>query len=123
MTTRRYVLIAMLVTLTGAGLAHAQVYTPDAPAGLSVTFQVERLGGSRVLIFGSVRNTSGVTYERVVLLAQGLDETGRVVSQSRAYVSGTVGARGTAPFEVRLLSSGAERRFRVEVESYQRAEF
>ena len=29
------------------------------PPPLSVTFQVERLGGSRVLIFGEVRNTSG----------------------------------------------------------------
>ena len=122
MTTRRHTLIALLVALAGAGLAQAQVFTPDAPAALSVTFQVERLGGSRVLIFGSVRNNSGVTYERVVLLAQGLDEGGRVVSQSRAYVSGTIGARGTAPFEVRVLASGAERRFRVEVESYQRAE-
>lgn len=115
--------IALLALLAGAAPVRAQVFTPDSPAALTVSFQVERLGGSRVLIFGNVRNASGITYERVVLLAQGLDEGGRVVSQSRAYVSGTLGPRGSSPFEVRLLASGAERRFRVEVESYQRAEF
>jgi hypothetical protein len=123
MTTRRAAVIGLLTALAAAGSATAQVFTPDAPATLSVSFQVERLGGSRVLIFGTVRNASGVTYERVVLLAQGLDEAGRVVSRARAYVSGTIGPRDASSFEVRLLASGAEKRFRVEVESYQRAEF
>ena len=50
---------------------------------------------------------------------EGLDENGRVVSRGRAYVFGTVPARGSSPFELRMSSPGSERRFRVEIESYQ----
>jgi hypothetical protein len=42
-----------------------------------------------------------------------------VVSRGRAYVSGLVPARGSAPFECRLSSGGRERRFRVTVEAFQ----
>jgi len=95
------------------------VFTPQSGAGLSTTFQTERMGGSRVLIFGDVRNTSGQTYERVVLLAEGLDANGQVVSRARTYVSGTLGPNSNTGFELRLLSAGTERRFRVTVESFQ----
>ena len=78
-----------------------------------------RAGASRVIIFGDVRNSASVPYERVVVLAEGLDEGGRVVSRGRAYVTGLIPARGTASFEVRLLSAGREKRFRVGVEAYQ----
>jgi hypothetical protein len=103
----------------GAAPAGAQVYTPQSAAGLSVSFQSERMGASRVIIFGDVRNASSVPYEHVVLLAEGLDEGGRAVSRGRAYVTGIVPPRGSTPFEVRLLSAGRERRFRVGVEAYQ----
>jgi hypothetical protein len=116
----RGALILMVLLAGPAGGARAQTYVPESSSPLQVTFQVERLGGSRVLIFGEVRNTSGATYDRVVLLAEGLDETGRVVSRARAYVTGGCGPRGRTSFEVRLSSTGSERRFRVEVESFQR---
>ncbi|MDP2626599.1 MAG: FxLYD domain-containing protein [Candidatus Rokubacteria bacterium] len=103
----------------GAGRASGQVYTPQSAAALAVTFQSERMGPSRVLILGEVRNTSSMPYEHVVVLAEGLDEGGRVVSRGRAYVTGLIPARGTASFEVRLLSAGREKRFRVGVEAYQ----
>ncbi len=99
--------------------AAAQVYTPQSGSALSTTFQTERMGGSRVLIVGDVRNASGQTYERVVLLAEGLDASGKVVSRGRTYVSGTLGPNSSTPFELRLLSAGLERRFRVTVESFQ----
>ena len=88
---------AALLLSTAASLppAAAQVYSPQSGAGLSTTFQTEKMGGSRVLIFGDVRNTSGQTYERVVLLAEGLDAGGQVVSRSRTYVSGTMGPNST----------------------------
>ena len=54
-----------------------------------------------------------------MLLAEGLDDTGKVVSRGRGYVSGTVPAKGSAPFELRLLAAGSERRYRVQVESYE----
>jgi hypothetical protein len=117
--TRRSALALTLVA-SWFGPAFAQTYTPQSASPLSVTFEVERVGGQRVLIFGEVRNTSGATYDRVVLVAEGLDDTGRVVSRARAYVNGGCGLRGRSSFEVRLLSTGAERRFRVEVESFQR---
>jgi hypothetical protein len=115
--------LAPLLVLAGAlGVSHAQTYTPQTPSRLSITFQTERLGGSRVLVFGEVRNHSGAYYDRVVLLAEGLDEAGRVVCRGRAYVSGGVPANGTSPFQVRILASGTERRFRVEVESFQQVD-
>jgi hypothetical protein len=48
-----------------------------------------------------------------------LDESGRVVSRGRAYVPGTVRAKSTAPFEIKLSSAGSERRYRVEIEAFE----
>jgi hypothetical protein len=122
MTARRAVL-ALLVVLASGGLsvspAAGQTYTPQSAGALSVTFQTERVGSGRVIIFGEVRNGSSNAYERVTLLAEGLDEAGAVVSRGRAYVSGLVPARGSTPFECRLSSGGRERRFRVTVEAFQ----
>ena len=86
--------LALALLASWSGPASAQTYTPQSASPLTVTFQVERLGGSRVLIFGEVRNASGTTYDRVVLLAEGLDDTGRVVSRARAYVTGGAGRAG-----------------------------
>jgi hypothetical protein len=113
-------LTLVLLLLTGsAAVLEAQSFTPQSASGLSVSHSVEKAGGSRVLIFGEVRNATNSTAERVAIVAEGLDETGRVVSRGRAFVAGTVSARGNAPFEVRLLASGSERRYRVQVESFQ----
>jgi hypothetical protein len=112
------VALALAATLL-APPAPAQTYTPQSAAGLSVTFSVERVGSGRVIIFGDVRNGSSASYERVVLLAEGFDEQGAVVSRGRAYVNGVVPGRGTASFECRIPSGGREKRFRVTVEAYQ----
>ena len=116
-------LLALLVLFGASGSVlspvAAQTYTPQSATALSVTFQSERVGAGRVIIFGDVRNSSSNAYERVTLIAEGLDEAGAVVSRGRGYVSGTVPARGTAPFECRLSSGGRERRFRVSIESFQ----
>jgi hypothetical protein len=114
-------LLACALSLASAGPVEAQVFTPQSAAGLSVSFQSERMGASRVLVFGEVRNSAAVAYDHVVLLAEGLDEAGQVVSRGRAYVAGTVPPRGSVAFEARLLSAGRERRFRVSVEAYQLA--
>jgi len=118
-------LLVLLVLLGASGSAlsrvSAQTYTPQSASALSVTFQTERVGAGRIIIFGDVRNSSSNAYERVTLLAEGLDESGAVVSRGRGYVSGTVAPRGTAPFECRLSSGGRERRFRVSIESFQLA--
>ena len=99
--------------------ASAQTYAPQSASALSVTFSIERVGSGRVILFGDVRNGSSSSYERVVLLAEGLDEQGAVVSRGRAYVTGAVPGRGSAPFECRIPSGGREKRFRVTVEAYQ----
>jgi hypothetical protein len=109
----------LFATLVLAPPTFAQTYSPQSAAGLSVTFSVERVGSGRVILFGDVRNGSSSSYERVVLLAEGLDEQGAVVSRGRAYVNGVVPGRGTAPFECRIPSGGREKRFRVTVEAYQ----
>ena len=86
---------------------------------LSVTFTTERAGGTRLLVFGEVRNTNNMTAQRIVLLAEGLDQDGRVVSRARGYILGNVSAHGSSPFEIRLLASGSERRYRVQIESFE----
>jgi hypothetical protein len=112
-------LLAPLGLLLAPTAAVAQVYVPDSTAPLTVSFQTERMGGGRVLIWGDVRNPSGNAYERVVLLAEGLDASGRVVSRGRGYVSGVIAPGGSTPFELRFVASGSERRFRVQVEAFQ----
>ena len=110
-----------LLAALGAGHVFAQSYTftPQSAKDLSLTFQTEREGGSRVLILGEVRNGSSQPCERVIVKAEGLDENGRVVSRGRTYVPGTLRPRSTVPFEIRLSSSGSDRRYRVEIESFE----
>ncbi len=72
-----------------------------------------------MIVWGEVRNGANTSCERVVVSVEGLDDTGRVVSRGRAYVFGVVPSRGTSPFEVRMSSPGSEKRWRVEVESFQ----
>lgn len=116
----------ILRALLAAGLllalfpaAFAQTFTPQSSSRLTVSFTTERVGSGRVLVFGEVRNGSNASCERVVVSVEGLDENGRVVSRGRAYVFGVVPSRGSSPFELRLASPGSERRFRVEIESFQ----
>ena len=116
---RRLGLVLGLLLAGTAGLLQAQTFTPQSASGLSVSHTAEKAGGSRVLIFGEVRNATNATAERVGILAEGLDEGGHVVSRGRSFVSGTVPSRGSAPFEIRLSASGSERRYRVQVESFQ----
>ena len=114
-------LAVVLLTALCAAPAFAQTYTftPQSSKDLTLTFQTEREGGSRVLILGEVRNGSTQPCERVVVKAEGLDENGRVVSRGRAYVTGTIRGKASAPFEIRLSSAGSERRYRVEIETFE----
>jgi hypothetical protein len=117
--TRRRLLVCALVWAALGARVDAQTYSPQSPSRLAVSFTTERVGSGRVLVYGEVRNGAGASCERVIVSVEGLDETGRVVSRGRAFVFGIVPARGSSPFEVRLSSPGTERRFRVEIESFQ----
>jgi hypothetical protein len=112
---------SLLIAALWAGHAFGQTYTftPQSSKDLTLTFQTQKEGGSRVLVLGEVRNGSSQPCERIIVKAEGLDENGRVISRGRAYVTGTVRSRATAPFEIRLSSSGSERRYRVEIESFE----
>ena len=112
---------SLLLAALWAAPVFAQTYTftPQSSKDLTLTFQTEREGASRVLVLGEVRNGSSQPCERVVVKAEGLDENGRVVSRGRAYVPGTVRSRATAPFEIKLSSAGSERRYRVEIEAFE----
>jgi hypothetical protein len=120
MSPHRLLVLTVLLAglLAPAAPARAQVYTPQSAAALAVSVQSERMGGSRVLAFGEVRNGSDQAFDRVSVLVEGLDEAGRVVSRGRAYV-GAVPPRGRAAFEARLLASGRERRFRASVDAWE----
>ncbi len=112
-------LAAMGILLVLSSTAPAQTFSPQSSSRLAVSFTTERVGSGRVLVYGEVRNGSNSSCERVVVSVEGLDENGRVVSRGRAYVFGVVPSRGTSTFEVRMASPGSERRFRVEIESFQ----
>jgi hypothetical protein len=120
MTTRRLRVAALvLVWASLCATVDAQTYSPQSPSRLAVSFTTERVGSGRVLVYGEVRNGANAACERVIVSVEGLDESGRVVSRGRAFVFGVVPSRGSSPFEVRLSSPGSERRFRVEIESFQ----
>jgi hypothetical protein len=114
----RRVLLALLLAAVALP-AFGQTFTPQSASGLNVTFTTERAGGTRLLVFGDVRNTSNMPAQRITLLAEGLDQDGRVVSRARGYVSGSIPSHGSTSFEIRLLTSGSERRYRVQVESFE----
>lgn len=116
----RFLSALLLVALwVGPTVAQTYTFTPQSSKDLTLTFQTQPEGGSRVLIQGEVRNASSQPCERVVVKAEGLDENGRVISRGRAYVTGSIRARSTAPFEIKLSSSGSERRYRVEIETFE----
>ena len=117
--TRRALLAAVGIVLALAPAARAQTFTPQSSSRLAVSFTTERVGSGRVLVYGEVRNGTNASCERVVVAVEGLDESGRVISRGRAYVVGVVPSRGSSTFEVRMASPGSERRFRVEIESFQ----
>jgi hypothetical protein len=118
MIARLLMAAAALLVLLSPG-AQAQTYTPQSSSRLTVSFTTERVGSGRLLVYGEVRNGTNSACERVVVSVEGLDENGRVVSRGRAFVFGVVPSRGSSPFEVRLASPGSERRYRVEIESFQ----
>jgi hypothetical protein len=115
----RRLLVAALVWVSLCATGAAQTYSPQSPSRLAVSFTTERVGSGRVLVYGEVRNGANSACERVIVSVEGLDDNGRVVSRGRAFVFGVVPSRGSSPFEVRMSSPGSERRFRVEIESFQ----
>ena len=115
----RRLLGAALAWVTLCAVVEAQTYSPQSPSRLAVSFTTERVGSGRVLVYGEVRNGASSACERVIVGVEGLDENGRVVSRGRAFVFGVVPSRGSSPFEVRMSSPGTEKRFRVEIESFQ----
>jgi hypothetical protein len=110
---------ALALSVAVPPAAGSQTFTPQSASRLTVSFTTERVGSGRVLVYGEVRNGENSACERVTVSVEGLDENGRVVSRGRAYLVGIVPARSSAPFEVRMSSPGSERRFRVQVESFQ----
>jgi hypothetical protein len=115
----RRLLAAVLAWAALGATVDAQTYSPQSSSRLAVSFTTERVGSGRVLVYGEVRNGASSSCERVIVGVEGLDENGRVVSRGRAFVFGVVPSRGSSPFEVRLSSPGTEKRFRVEIESFQ----
>ena len=115
----RRLLGAALAWVTLCATVEAQTYSPQSPSRLAVSFTTERVGSGRLLVYGEVRNGASSSCERVIVGVEGLDENGRVVSRGRAFVFGVVPLRGSSPFEVRMSSPGTEKRFRVEIESFQ----
>jgi hypothetical protein len=113
------VLALALALSVGASPLAAQWLSPQSDRDLRLTWNSERVGPSRVLILGDIRNLSGQPASRVLLKAEGLDEAGKVVSRARGYVSGDVPAHGASSFEIRLVPSGSERQFRVLVEAFE----
>jgi len=115
---RRALLIAVLAFLWTVP-ASGQSFTPQSASGLNVSFTTEKAGGTRLLVFGEVRNTTNAAADHVVILVEGLDDGGHVVSRGRCYVTGTIAARSSAPFEMRLLAAGSEKRYRAQVEAFE----
>ena len=118
MSRRALGVFALLVALgPGAAPTGAQWVSPQSDKDLHVTWKSERIGPSRVLILGDVQNLSRLLASRVVLKAEGLDESGKVVSRARGYLA--IPAQGSSDFEIRIVPSGSERQYRVTVEAFE----
>ena len=117
--TRRLLVLFVLLLAAPMDSLGAETFTPQSASGLNVTFTTEKGGGTRILVFGEVRNVTTSPAQRVVLVAEGLDENGRVVSRARGYVLGTISSRASASFEIRMNAAGSEKRYRVQVESFE----
>ena len=120
MSRRAPRVLGLLVALgLSAVPAGAQWLSPQSDKDLRVTWNSERIGPSRVLILGDIQNLSRLTANRVVLKAEGLDDSGKVVSRARGYVSGDIPGNGSTNFEIRLVPAGSERQYRLTVESFE----
>lgn len=108
-----------LAVLASHSPGAAQWFTPQSDRLLRLNWTAQRLGPSRVLIVGEIRNLSDLPASQVVLRAEGLNEAGRVISRARGYVGQSVPPRASSPFEIRLIPAGAERSYRVRVESFE----
>ena len=63
-------LLLLVVVLSGwPVLARGQTFSPQSSSGLSVSFTTERAGGSRILVFGDIRNATNSTYPRAAQYA------------------------------------------------------
>jgi len=118
MSRRAVTALALLVAL-GPGAAYAQWMSPQSDKDLRLTWNSERIGPSRVLILGGIQNLSRLPASRVILKAEGLDESGKIVSRARGYVPRDIPAQGSSDFEIRIVPSGSERQYRVTVESFE----
>src|SRR5437867_4097174 len=87
MTRRLLVLCFVLVAAPAVSLG--QTFTPHSPAGLSVTFTTERAGGTRVLVFGELRNSNASPAQHVVPVDERLHE--RAPRRSPAHGGGDDG--------------------------------
>lgn len=120
MSKGRLVAFTLALTLAiGAWPVAAQWYTPQSDKLLKLTWSAERVGPSRMLILGEVQNLSDHPASRVVLRAEGLDQSGKVVSRARGSVPGEIPSHKSSSFEIRLIPSGSERTYRVTVESFE----
>ena len=120
MSRRALRVFALLVVLgLGAAPAGAQWMSPQSDKDLRLTWNSERIGPSRVLILGGIQNLSRLPASRVILKAEGLDESGKIVSRARGYVPRDIPAQGSSDFEIRIVPSGSERQYRVTVESFE----
>ncbi len=108
-----------LPLILGVSSGSAQWYRPQSDRDLKLSWSAERLGPSRVLILGEIQNLSAQPAGRVILLAEGLDQAGKVVSRARGYVTGELPPRGATNFEIRLVTSGSEQQYRVTVDYFE----
>ncbi len=111
--------VLLLTFLAGASAGAAQWYRPQSDRDLRLTWNAERIGPSRVLILGDIRNLSEYPASGVVLRAEGLDQAGKVVSRARGFVPDEIPPHGSSPFEIRLTTSGSEQQYRVAVDSFE----
>jgi len=108
-----------LLFIVGVSSAVAQWYQPQSDRDLRLNWSVERVGPSRVLILGDIRNLSEHPASGVILRAEGLDPAGKVVSRARSSLETEIPPHGSSFFEIRLTTSGSEHRYRVTVDSFE----
>jgi hypothetical protein len=100
------VLVLALLVLAWPGIAHSQVHTSSEERFFLIEWQIDRAEAARPAIVGVVSNRYRYPVQRVQVLVQVVDETGRVTHEALETV-GDIPPGGRGSFRQELPDADA----------------
>jgi hypothetical protein len=110
--TRRHALLAAAVMTLAPAVGRAE-------EAFQIRYTVERGGSGPVRVQGTVVNDARLDVYDVYVTAEALDAAGKVIGRGIVFVSGSIPARGSAPFVISIPAAQNAANFRVRVSSFR----